>query len=696
METVWFYSASVLLVLAACAACWIVALRRQVAQKNDALGRERAEHKQTEASLREAMDSLDKIFDNSLDSIVVSDSMGRITRVNTSFLDLLGCEREELMGKTPAAFAYYDVGMYDTTAGERVTIDHSFFDTANRTMERLFEEGKVFNWEYYFLRKDGKLVPIEENVTYQHNEAGERIGSVAVIRDITGRKRSEKESVRLSSAIEQVAEAVVLIDTEGVIRYINPATEKMLGFTRGEVVGRNPFRAGSEMYDSIFSQSIWRVISGGQSWTGNMTQRTKDGNTRTIDAAISPVRDDSGNIISYVSIGRDVTGELQMERQVRQGQKMEALGTLAGGIAHDFNNILAAILGFSEMALRDAEESTKLYQNVEQVVKAAHRARTLVDQILDFSHQREQKMKPRKISPLVKETIAFLRATLPSTLEIRHAIDEEGDTVLCEPTQIHQVLMNLCTNAAQSMGDKGGLLEIILDRHSVSPVNRSTYRDLPEGRYVRLLIRDTGPGISPENLERIFDPYFTTKELNEGTGLGLAVVHGIVKRHKGGISVSSTAHQSTVFEVLFPSAEKNDDAPETEAGPTPSGSGRILFVDDEQVLVAMNSDLLESLGYDVTGCTTAEEALRLFKAQPDAYDLIITDKTMPHRSGYDLAKELLQIRSQMPILLSTGFSDADDARRVKELGLKGIVKKPISMCELSDAIKQVLGDSPRE
>jgi signal transduction histidine kinase/CheY-like chemotaxis protein len=380
----------------------------------------------------------------------------------------------------------------------------------------------------------------------------------------------------------------------------------------------------------------------------------------------------------------------QLETQLRQTQKMEAIGTLAGGIAHDFNNILGVISGYSELASMDAQEGSRSQKCLKEIFTAGQRAKALVQQILTFSRQGANEPKPLQIGFAVKEVMKMLRATLPATIEVKYAIPEKLPAVVADPTQIHQVVMNLCTNASHAMRETGGLLEVTLEEVMVDDAMAALVPDLSPGRYQLLKVRDTGHGISPEVTERIFDPFFSTKEPGEGTGLGLSVVHGIVTKHGGSIDIVSKIGEGTTFEVYFPSLGEAEERQVDDAGPLPTGSERILLVDDEAAMVEMGRKMLESLGYRVAFQTNSVEALSEFKAQPDAFDLVMTDMTMPRMTGADLSREILKIRPGIPIILCTGYSERIQEDSAKAMGIREFVLKPVVLRDIAHVIRRAL------
>lgn len=426
-----------------------------------------------------------------------------------------------------------------------------------------------------------------------------------------------------------------------------------------------------------------------------------DGRVVWLNDMVHAVADDEGQVRQLRGVMVDITERQraeeerrQVEVQSRHTQRLESLGVLAGGIAHDFNNILTAILGYAEITLDDVPQDGDIWRNLQQILIAGKRAQDLVRQILAFSRQSHQERKPLHLHMIIREALALLRASLPSTIAIRQNIDREAGVILADATQMHQVLLNLCTNAEHAMRDQGGVLEVAWEAVEVDASFASRYRELEPGAYARLTVRDTGHGIAPATLDRIFEPFFTTKGVGEGTGMGLATVHGIVASHGGMIRVDSRVGQGTTFELYFPRIDMESTSEAVlEACLTP-GVGRILFVEDEEPLASLGQIALERLGYDVTVRTSSVEALEAFRSAPQRFDLVITDYTMPNMTGAVLARELRGLRPDIPIILCTGFSHAMNAQKAHALGIDAFLMKPLVMRDLAVTIQRVLAQRP--
>ena len=382
------------------------------------------------------------------------------------------------------------------------------------------------------------------------------------------------------------------------------------------------------------------------------------------------------------------------EKQLQQVMKLQAIGTLAGGIAHDFNNILFPIVGYTELTMDDTPEDSQARQNLQEVLKATNRAKELVQQILAFSRQSSQERKPLKIQYLIKEAFKLLRATIPSSIEIDCDIDELCGPINGDPTQIHQIIMNLCTNAYHAMQESGGKLEVKLKEININYEQSLERVGIKIGKHIELTVKDSGHGMDQQVMDRIFEPYYTTKEQGKGTGLGLSVIHGIVKNYGGDIVVSSQSGKGSTFKVYLPVIDEFEEEIETTAPSTEiNGTERILLVDDEKQIIDIEQQILERLGYKVTPKTDSEEALEEFAAQPDRFDLVITDMTMPKMTGDQLAKRMMDIKPQIPVILCTGFNEAITEEKALAMGIDKFIMKPIIKDDLANTIRTVLDNN---
>ncbi|MRR37568.1 response regulator, partial [bacterium] len=424
----------------------------------------------------------------------------------------------------------------------------------------------------------------------------------------------------------------------------------------------------------------------------------KNGGLVWLESVISAIRDKDGSITGIHGVSRDITErkhaeeeKRRLEDQLAHARKMESIGTMAGGIAHDFNNILSAIFGHAELALEDLSNHNKLIKHLKEVLKAGDRARDLVRQILAFSRKAESRYVPLELRKVIRESLKMMRSVIPATIEIRQELLETG-LVMSDPTQINQIMMNLCTNAVHAMDESGGLLIVGLRKVMLEDKDARSL-DLVSGPYLKMTVSDTGQGMTPDVMERIFDPYYTTKGLGQGTGLGLSVVHGIVKSHGGGIICRSTPGQGTAFDVYLPELESAVEIVETQGQKTCArGNERILFIDDEPSLASLAEEMLSNLGYRMTSSTMPEEALDLLMNDPYAFDLVITDMTMPGMRGDQLARKIMEIRRDMPVILCTGFSEHINEDKALKMGIRAYVLKPLQMNAMSDTIRKVLDE----
>ncbi len=515
----------------------------------------------------------------------------------------------------------------------------------------------------------------------------------AILKEETKRKQveealreSEKKYRRL---VENAVVGVYQVTREGIFRFVNEKTAEMFGFDKPEdLLEEVPNIINFYVHPLERPVVLKEMDENGFVHGREVEFKKRDGDSIWVSLSTRRV-EDKGEIF-YEGLIEDISERKKLEKELQQAQKMEAIGTLSGGIAHDFNNILGIILGNTELAMDDIPEWNPARRNLEEVRKACLRAKDVIQQILSFSRQSESAKKPIKIVPIVEESVKLLRASIPSSIEIRQNIKADEDTILGNSTQIHQVLINLCGNATHAMEETGGILEVNLDNVILNAQEASQYHDIGPGPYVKLTVRDTGHGMDATIIKRIFDPYFTTKDVGKGTGMGLAMVHGIVKRHGGAISVQSQPGNGASFEIIFPIIGQADADEVKMIDDLPRGHERILFVDDESSMVELNKQRLERLGYSVETRTDPVAALALFASDADAFDLVITDMTMPHMSGDALARELLKIRPDLPIILCTGYSARISEEKALELGIKKYIEKPIEMEILARSVREVL------
>lgn len=500
----------------------------------------------------------------------------------------------------------------------------------------------------------------------------------------------------LKAVIEGTTDAIFLKNLKGQYLLANSSTLKAIGKAEHEVIGKDDselFPATSAM---VINEVDSSVLQSGQPRIAEEHLETSYGVSYWL-ANKSPYRDPEGNIIGLIGISRDIselkkieTEKKELQDRLIQAQKMESIGTLAGGIAHDFNNILGAILGYAEMVQEDSPEGTRTREDIDQVVKASYRAKELVKQILAFSRQAEFEQRELQPALIIKEAVKMLRPSLPTTIDIQQDIDSEVGIVLADPTQIHQILTNLTTNAFHAMEETGGTLSISVKNKELTPVDLIGEPDVQPGLFVQISVGDSGSGIAPDIKDKIFDPYFTTKETGKGTGMGLSIVHGIVKNCGGFISLQSERGEGSTFQVFLPIVKKEQVGEIVVDQQLQVGKDRILFIDDEKVLAELGKEMLERLGYHVTVSNSSLEALAFFQNHPSQFDLVITDQTMPGMTGADLARRMIQIRPDIPIILCTGFSSILSEEEAKLIGIREFAFKPLSMKDLSVLIRKVL------
>ena len=653
--------------------------RAEIVLVNDITERRRAEE-----ALKKSEEKLRYIVENSTNLFYSHTAEHKLTYLSPQCRDFLDCEPEEAM----VNWTEFATDNPNNEKGFAVT-------------EEAIKTGKRQpSYELEVVGKKGRKLWVEVNEV-PVTENGHTVAVVGSLNDITERKRAEEELRKSHQTFLTVLDGI-----DATVYVADMETHEILFMNRHMIDAFGADLTGKICYDVFRAETTPcdhctndQLVDADGNPTGVCVWETKNPITGrwyiNHDRAIQWVDGRSVRL----QIASDITKikDLEMERirteeQLVRAQKMESIGTLAGGIAHDFNNILAAVVGYTELAQTEAEKGSSLYNNLQEVLLASGRAKDLVKQILTFSRQAEQVRKPVHVKLIAKEALKFLRASLPTTIEISQDIRSDS-LVLADPTQIHQVIMNLCTNAGHAMRENGGVLEVTLKDVKIDTAFTAEHPELKPGSYLELIVSDTGHGMSPSILDRIFDPFFTTKEKYEGTGMGLSVVHGIVGSCEGSITVSSKLGQGTTFKIYLPVAERRLEFQTSTREALPTGTECILFVDDEPALVDVGKQILKSLGYEVITRTSSLEALELFKAKVDSFDLVITDMTMPNMTGVELAKEMMRINSDLPVILCTGYSARINPEQAAAMGIRAFVSKPVLIKEIAKTIRQVLDNN---
>jgi PAS domain S-box-containing protein len=528
------------------------------------------------------------------------------------------------------------------------------------------------------------------------NERDYNIARTALIVFIDIEDRISSKKALLNSEeqyqllVENANDAIFVVQDDR-IKYANSKTTRTMGYEASELMDMS-FAELIHLDDRILvlSQHFERLSNNHSS---RCSFRIVDADGQVLWIDLNTVKIEWKGRFATLNFGRDITRQKQLEAQLRNAQKMEAIATLVGGIAHDFNNILSAIIGYTDLAALILPEENPARSSLNEVMNAAQRAKELVYRLLTFSRTHEQEQKPVRMDLIIQEALKLLRPSLPSTIRIEQYIDNRT-TIMADPTQMHQVVVNLCTNAYHAMQEEGGLLKVSLAEVKSSPGTFGDQFELDPGDYLKLTIADTGHGMNEQTLQRIFDPYFTTKEEGKGTGLGLAVVYGIVNAHKGSIQVGSSPGKGTTFELFFPSVQYQTSHQPIFHKQPPRGDESILFVDDEDALVRLATQLLEKSGYRVAGHNNPLEALERFKTDPHQFDLVITDMTMPHMTGHQLVRAIHVIRPEIPIIMCTGYSENISSDKAHMMGVRAFLRKPLSYYDLTKNVRKAI--DPKE
>jgi PAS domain S-box-containing protein len=631
-----------------------------------------------EDSLRQSEEQYRSIFNAAADALVLRDAQARVIDVNAAFLQISGFTREEVMGQSRWIFAVPEMG------------------ELAREMHRRVIAGESVRFEIQAIRKDGQRIDIEMRaVPIRHRGEPHALG---MARDITAQKRAEQllraSEEQYRAIFNGAADALIVRDADARVIDVNPAFEQMIGWPRDEIVGTRWTFSGGE--PTGFARQVHERVIAGESLHFELRSRRKDGSFIDLDVRAVPLMHRGQP--HTLAMARDITAQKQAaaERQRLQGQllqakKLEAIGTLAGGIAHDFNNILAAIVGYGDLAQKNAPEGTALKRHIDAVVRAGQRGKSLVARILAFSRSGVGERTPINVQSVVAEALDLLAPSLPAHVRLERRLAAGDAAVMGDATQIHQVVMNLCTNAVQAM-KADGVLTVGLDAVERAEAMAATSR-LAAGRYVSLSVGDTGVGMAPHVLERIFDPFFTTREVGVGTGLGLSLVHGIVTDLGGGIDVESRPGEGTTFTVYLPWTSNRIASAESDESP-PLGDGEtILLVDDEEPLVRLGEEMLAGLGYEPVGFSSSEAALQAFRKAPERFHAVLSDEAMPEMTGADLAKEIRTIRPDMPILLMTGYASPLFLARARNIGVAEVLTKPLAARDIGRVLAALLREN---
>ena len=670
--------------------------------------------RQAEMALWESEIRFQMISENTGDLITLSNGLGKTIFVNSALNRLLGIQEQELLDRPITEI-----------------IHPKYRSALSRLWNRILAGKNVAPQETILVRQDGSHLAAEISCfAVAQKDSEPYLG--AILRDISARKETERELEQYRDSLEKIVGERTSELTQANVRLQQTIINQELAEERLSQE-KNTLEAvfsamsdGLSVHDRDFKILFQNAVLSKRygDCTGQLCHAAyhgrdtpcencgllgciKDGATHWFEMSessdrenlffelgMSPVRNGKGAIIAAVEVIRDITEQKRLADQLLQAQKMEAIGTLAGGIAHDFNNILTAILGYAELSKFEVEPGSDLSRNLAEIISASRRAGDLIRQILTFSRKAAFKKQPLQIHPVVKEALKLIRGTIPSTIDIRPEIAGDCGTILADVTQIHQVIMNLCTNAYHAMQQQGGILIVRLQNTVINGETSDPPTGLTPGNYVQLTVSDTGHGMDETTLDRVFDPYFTTKKQGEGTGLGLATVHGIVKNHGGVISVRSAPNEGTTFDIYFPQVDADISAALTGGKETESTSyaAKILLVDDEEMLIRVGKGILKKLGHTVTAFSNSQDALDYFRKDPLVFDLLLTDQMMPGLTGLELAKQCLALRPDLPVILATGYSEAISKEQAQAQGISAILWKPVTINTMAETIQQALSE----
>jgi PAS domain S-box-containing protein len=636
------------------------------------MGLDVSERRRAEIALIKTSETLRSIFQASPDAIMVMNPDGMVEMWNRSAEKLFGWSEQEVLGSLNPIL---------TGAAQEEFI---------RLRERVFQGEAVSGLELKRIRKDGKTIDVSLSNAPLRDANGRVVGIVGILSDISRRKKSEEVQRRLATAIEQSIESIVITDRVGKIQYVNPAFELISGYSKEEVIGSDTRFLKSHQNDKSQYMDLMKAVKRGESWKGRLVSRRKDGKLFYEDVAVSPVRDSNGKVTNFVDVGHDVSEHVELQQQLLQAQRMEAIGTLAGGIAHDFNNLLQVVLGYSELLMTEERLDVELRDDAGKINQAAKTGAELVRRLMTFGRKSEARPLPLNLNRQIEQVRKLLDRTIPKMIKMELILADDLPAINADPSQVGQILMNLSINSRDAMLE-GGKLTIETQRMFLDEEYCRTHLGVSAGDYVLLTLSDTGAGMSSETLEHIFEPFYTTKKPGEGTGLGLSMVYGIVQQHGGIIRCYSEPGQGTSFKVYFPALIQKTTYQDTSLTRVPrGGSETILLVDDEKLIRDLGATILRKAGYRVIAAENGKQALEVFAGKNQEISLVILDLIMPEMGGRQCLDELLKIDPNVRVLISSGYSVNGHGKDALRAGARGFIAKPYDTTNLLDIIRETL------
>jgi PAS domain S-box-containing protein len=647
------------------------------------------ERKRAEEALRESQEHLARLVETVPSGITIVNREGQITFANPAAEAILRLTRSNIIGRR-----------YNDADWRISAVDGSPFPDEELPFVRVMQNGQpVYDVQHAIEHPGGQRVILSINAAPIKDASNQVVGMIAAITDITERKQAEAEVQRLTMAIEQTGEVIMVTDPEGAIQYVNPAFEAVTGYTRREVLGKNPRLLKSGKQDEAFYRNLWETIKSGRMWQGRIINKRKDGDLYTEDTTISPVKDRQGRIVSFVAVKRDITEHLRiseekdrLQEELYQSQKMESIGRLAGGVAHDFNNMLNVILGYGDIILQKLHPDDPLRGDVEEMLKAGRRSADLTRQLLAFSRKQILQPKVLDLNEVVANIEKMLRRLIGEDIALELSLSKDLPNVKVDPGKVEQAIVNLAVNARDAM-PMGGRLLIETSEIELDEAYAESHHGAVPGKYAVLSVSDTGCGMEKEVVARIFDPFFTTKEKGKGTGLGLATVYGIIKQSGGDIQVFSEPGKGTTFKLYLPATCERAEAPAGEASheePPADGGARILVVEDEEALRGLLGEILAKFGYEVTLAANGGEALLLVEEQGLQPDLVITDMVMPGLTGSALSGRLRRKHPGLKVLFMSGYTEDTIIHDGALDPGTPFIQKPFTIRGIAEKVREVL------